>query len=98
MLLNTDWEYWKEAILRDLERAHPDIRDCVSHMDVMRMGHAMIRPTVGFIFGQQRRAMAATTIDRLFSANSDISGISIFEEAQYRGVEAAKRALRAIAR
>ena len=99
LLLNTDWEYWKEAILRDLERAHPDIRDCVSHIDIMRMGHAMIHPTVGFMFGQQRRAVTmATTSERVFFANSDLSGISIFEEAQYRGVEAAKQALRAIAR
>ena len=29
LLLAKDWSYWKEAILRDLERAHPDIRQCV---------------------------------------------------------------------
>ena len=39
-LLDRDWNYWKEAILRDLERVHRDIRQCVSRIDIMRMGHA----------------------------------------------------------
>lgn len=98
LLLNSDWEYWKEAILRDLERAHPDIRDCVSRMDIMRMGHAMVRPTVGLMFSEQRKQLLRSAgKERILFANSDLSGISIFEEAQFRGVEAAKRALKAIA-
>lgn len=44
---NKDWNYWKEAILHDLERIHPDIRKCVSRIDIMRPGHAMARPKVG---------------------------------------------------
>ena len=31
-------------------------------------------------------------LGNIFFANSDLSGFSIFEEAQYRGVEAAKGA------
>ncbi|HEX7139463.1 MAG TPA: FAD-dependent oxidoreductase, partial [Vicinamibacterales bacterium] len=45
-LLQKDWAYWKDAILSDLERVHPSIRKCVSRIDVMRMGHAMVRPAV----------------------------------------------------
>jgi hypothetical protein len=37
-------------------------------------------------------------LGNIFFANSDLSGFSIFEEAQYRGVEAAKSALRLVAR
>ena len=92
-LLDKDWTYWKEAILHDLERVHPDIRRCVSRIDVMRMGHAMIRPTVGSIFSNERRQLMRRE-GRLFFANSDLSGISIFEEAQYHGVLAAEAALR----
>ena len=92
-LLAGDRNYWKAAILRDLERAHPDIRQCVARIDIMRLGHAMIRPAVGFMFSQARRRWT-TSRDRLFYANSDLSGISIFEEAQYRGVRAADAALR----
>jgi hypothetical protein len=35
---NKDWNYWKEAILHDLERVHPDIRKFVSRIDIMRLG------------------------------------------------------------
>lgn len=95
LLLEKDWAYWKEAILNDLERVHPDIRQCVSRIDVMRMGHAMIRPAVGSIFSEERRRIR-TFHDRVFFANSDLSGISIFEEAQYHGVEAAQKVLKQI--
>lgn len=44
-LLTSDWGVWKERILADLERAHRDIRQCVSRIDIFRNGHAMIRPT-----------------------------------------------------
>jgi glycine/D-amino acid oxidase-like deaminating enzyme len=96
LLLEKDWNYWKEAILNDLQRVHSDIRQCVSRIDIMRMGHAMIRPAVGSIFSEERQHIA--TLDgRVLFANSDLSGISIFEEAQYHGVEAARRVLKAVA-
>jgi len=93
LLLEKDWAYWKEAILRDLERVHSDIRQCVSRIDVMRMGHAMIRPTVGSIFSEERRRLSRLD-GRILFANSDLSGISIFEEAQFHGVEAAQKVLK----
>lgn len=87
LLLQKGWTYWRDAILQDLARAHPDIREIVSSIDVMRFGHAMARPTPGFL------SAAAPETERLFFANSDLSGFSIFEEAQHRGVIAADRAL-----
>jgi hypothetical protein len=92
LLLDKDWNYWKEAILHDLERVHSDIRQCVSRIDVMRMGHAMIRPAVGSVFSAERRRLTRRDT-RLLFANSDLSSISIFEEAQYHGVLAAETAL-----
>jgi hypothetical protein len=92
LLLDKDWNYWTEAILRDLERVHSDIRQCVSRLDVMRMGHAMIRPAVGSVFSEERRRLTRRD-GRLLCANSDLSGISIFEEAQYHGVLAAQTVL-----
>ena len=50
LLLQKPWEYWRDFILQDLSRAHPDIRQCVSQIDVMRIGHAMARPVPGAIF------------------------------------------------
>jgi protoporphyrinogen oxidase len=89
LLLEKDWAFWRDAILNDLARAHPDIRQCVSRIDIMRFGHAMARPTPGFL------SIPAPQADRLLFANSDLSGYSIFEEAQYRGVSAAEKFLRA---
>ncbi len=95
LLLEKDWNYWKEAILADLSRTHPDIRACISRIDILRLGHAMIRPSVGFVFSDERRRMARLAPPVLF-ANSDLSGLSLFEEAQYRGVKAAGEALRVL--
>ena len=58
----------------------------------MRWGHAMIRPRPGFVWGAARRRLLNTR-DRVLFANSDLSGCSIFEEANYRGVLAAERVL-----
>ena len=93
-LLNDDWQTWAGRILDDLTRAHPDIRECVSRVDIMRHAHAMIRPTVGFLREPER--VKPPAIPGLHFAHSDASGISIFEEAQYQGVSAAKRVLRVV--
>ena len=98
LLLEKDWNYWKEAILNDLSRPHPDIRACVSRIDIMRMGHAMARPSVGFLSSGTRRRLSNYGAGNVWFANSDLSGVSIFEEAQYRGVRAAGEALRALGR
>jgi glycine/D-amino acid oxidase-like deaminating enzyme len=95
VLLGGDWAYWRERVLTDLERAHPDIRRWVSRIDIMRLGHAMPRPTPGAIFNDERRRRARPH-GRLIYANSDLSALSLFEEAQYRGVTAADAALRAL--
>jgi glycine/D-amino acid oxidase-like deaminating enzyme len=97
LLLENDWAYWKEAILHDLERVHLDIRQCVSRIDIMRMGHAMIRPVTGAIFSAERQRLSKRE-GRLLFANSDLSGISIFEEAQYHGVRAAETVLKMLER
>ena len=91
-LLTTSWSDRKEEVLRDLEQAHPDIRNSVARVDIMRLGHAMIRPTPGFMTSDARKRLAEWDGPVQF-ANSDLSGISIFEEAQYRGVRGADRVL-----
>ena len=79
---------WSEQIVADLETAHPGIQNSITNLDVWLWGHAMIRPTPGFIWGQRRAAMQAS-LRRLAFAHSDMSGLSIFEEAYTRGVTAA---------
>lgn len=93
-LLETPWATWAERILRDLSRPHPDIRQIVTRLDLMRWGHAMTRPRPGFIWGEARQRLMNAQ-DRVLFAHSDLSGYSVFEEANYRGVLAAERVLAA---
>lgn len=94
-LATRDWAYWRDHILDDLARAHPDVRSCVSRLDVMRHGHAMVRPTVGFLTATGTDSDSEAP-ERFVLANSDRSGLSLFEEAQYQGVTAARRVLRSL--
>jgi glycine/D-amino acid oxidase-like deaminating enzyme len=94
-LLDTDWNTWCQRILGDLEKAHRDIRQCVSRIDIFRNAHAMVRPTPGFLSNPERKAWERGR-ERFYWASADVSGFSLFEEAQYRGIEAAKKALAAI--
>ncbi|MDR2506665.1 MAG: NAD(P)-binding protein [Candidatus Accumulibacter sp.] len=92
-LLTRSREEWAEITLADLESAHPDIRKICERLDVTRYGHAMARPVPGSIWGAARQLFAADG-KRLHFAHADVSGFSLFEEAQYRGVLAAERILR----
>lgn len=87
-LLKAKWEQLAELVLRDLEIAHPEIRKLTTRLDLFRWGHAMIRPKPGFIFSSQRRE-AQTPIGRIHFANTDLSGIALFEEAFDHGCRAA---------
>ena len=91
-LLETPWNVWADFILKDLSRPHPEIWDAVTRLDIFRWGHAMIQPRVGFIWGKARWR-AAQPQGNIYFAHSDLSGFSIFEEAQYRGILAAEKIL-----
>jgi len=97
-LFEMDWHACADVVLTDLERAHTDIRALVERLDVMRWGHAMIRPQPGFISSVARRK-AAQAFRGVHFANTDLSGVALFEEAFYQGTRAAKEvlALRGIA-
>ena len=65
-LLGMDWQTCAEVALADLTHAHPNIRTLVERLDVMRWGHAMVRPRPGFIwsggFARRRRDPIAVYI------------------------------------
>jgi hypothetical protein len=86
------YKEWRNIILDELTRVHPELDGHIKGLDVWLWGHGMIRPTPGFIWGPARKkALAAQP--PVFFAHSDMSGISIFEEANYRGVDAAQRVM-----
>jgi hypothetical protein len=93
-LLESTWSEWVERIMMELSLAHPNIRRCVTHVDIVRIGHAMVRPTVGFLGADARREREWAPRG-IHLAHSDLSGLSLFEEAQFRGVEAANAVLAA---
>jgi NAD(P)-binding Rossmann-like domain len=95
-LLHTTREQWAERIFADLGRPHPELRRSTRRIDVFANGHAMVRPRPGLIWGSARERVLRHT-GRVHFAHSDLSGFSLFEEAQYRGVFAAERVLAALA-
>jgi len=86
---------WRELCLSDLERALPGLRKSVTRLDAWVWGHGMILPKPGFIWGVGRRE-AAKPLGAIHFAHSDLSGFSIFEEANDRGVRAAEAVLAAL--
>lgn len=93
-LLETDWRGWAEVTLADMSRAHPDIRGLVERLDVMRWGHAMIRPRTGFMWGPARHE-AAKPFRSIHFAHSELSGVALFEEAFDVGLRVADQVLAA---
>lgn len=92
-LLSAGRDAWAEIALSDLSRAHPDLRGLTEQIDVMRWGHAMVRPHVGFISSGARSA-ASQPLRGIHFAHSDLSGVALFEEAFDHGVRAAEEVLR----
>lgn len=96
-LLATSREFWAEQILGELSRVHPNIRELVTRLDIARYGHAMAKPKVGRLW-HSRREQLHRSINGIQLAHADLSGFSIFEEANYHGVRCAEHALHAIGR
>ena len=92
-MLERSWDEWVSIVLGDLAPAHVGLESLVTNIDVMLWGHAMIRPVPGFLWGETRRH-AADPHGPVRFANSDMSGLSLFEEAQYHGVRAAEDLMR----
>lgn len=83
---------WQAIVADDLLAMHPELDGAITRIDVWRWGHAMIAPAPGFLTDPDRLRAQAARPPLLF-AHSDLSGLSLFEEAHYRGVAAAEAAL-----
>lgn len=93
-LLSLDRAQWADVALTDLERAHPELRTLVERVDVMRWGHAMVRPKPGLRWGRDRLA-AAVPVGNVHFAHSDLSAMALFEESLDHGIRAAEEVLAA---
>lgn len=91
-LLRRTHAQWCDEIVADMARAHPNFADQVERVDVWRWGHGMAIPQPGSVWADSRLA-AAKPLGNIHFAHSDLTGISVFEEAQFHGVRAAEEAL-----
>ncbi|MCR4032502.1 MULTISPECIES: NAD(P)/FAD-dependent oxidoreductase [Flavobacterium] len=85
-LYKKDKEYWKQFVLNDLKIAHPDIEEYTEDIEVFLLGHGMISPAPGFIFGEAKKQAKQNIEKKIYFAHTDLSGISIFEEAFHQGI------------
>jgi monoamine oxidase len=88
-------EDWAALALADVSRAHPDLRAACRRIDVAYWGHGMVRPRVGSVFDPALSA-ARAPFGAVHFAGSELSGLSLFEEALDHGVRAAEEVLAAL--
>jgi len=88
-LLREPWAARAAQVVAELSGPHPDLRDKLRRVDLMRYGHAMSIPVPGVRSSAALRALAAPQ-GRIAFAHSDLSAYSVFEEAFFHGVSAAR--------
>lgn len=91
-LLAMDARACAEKAIMDLEKAHPGLRSLVARADVMRWGHAMIRPRVGFCWSSAL-IEARRPFGRIHFAHTELSGLALLEEALDHGIRAAEEVI-----
>jgi NAD(P)-binding Rossmann-like domain len=93
LLIERPADEWRRIVAEDVLRMNPDLNSAIRSIDLWHWGHAMVRPEPGFVWGVAPAARASAK-PPFFLAHSDLSGLSLFEEAHYRGVDAAEGAMR----
>ncbi|HCB74576.1 MAG TPA: twin-arginine translocation pathway signal protein, partial [Sphingomonas bacterium] len=88
LMLERPADEWKRIVRDDLLAMHPDLD--IGEIALWRWGHAMIRPTPGYVWGAAPRHRVEPP---LFLGHSDLSGLSLFEEAHFHGTQAAEAAM-----
>ncbi|MBC7661974.1 MAG: NAD(P)-binding protein [Chitinophagaceae bacterium] len=86
-------EDWVRLVKADFEMMHPGYSDSIQNVSIWLWGHGMIQPKPGYITGEYRQALNEAPFPRLALAHTDMSGISIFEEAFAQGLKAARQVL-----
>lgn len=93
-LMARSWVDHASTALSDLRPAHPEIIDETKRIDVMVWGHAMPRPTVGFL--RTTATLPLWLDERIAWGHVDQTGFALFEEASFRGVRAAEAVIEAL--
>ncbi|RQO65001.1 FAD-dependent oxidoreductase [Pedobacter sp. KBW01] len=88
-----NYEQWLDIVIPELEIIHPGITKAIENIDFWVWGHGMIAPAKDFIWSENLAKAKTSIDDKIFFAHSDLSGVSIFEEAFHQGINAAKQVL-----
>jgi hypothetical protein len=93
--LGSTYADWLTLVLTELELMHPGLAAQVTAADLWVWGHGMVAPTPGYVWGAARAQAARPGLgDRVHLAHTDLSGVSLFEEAFHQGERAAQAVLR----
>jgi predicted NAD/FAD-dependent oxidoreductase len=97
-LLQADWSFWAQRVIRDLSPLHPDLPSKLQRIDLMRYGHAMRIPLPGTRSSSAHQALPhlAGRTGRIHLAHADLAGYSVFEEAFAAGISAGRRVATAL--
>lgn len=87
------YDEWTGLIMQDLQKVHPGLRDATEELNIMIWGHAMAQPLPGIIHGDARKQLGESINNKIHFAHTDLAGISIFEEAFYQGIAAARKVI-----
>jgi hypothetical protein len=94
ILYKSTIEQLKNDILQELKMVYPNIEDGILHMEIKKIGHGMISPAPNFLFSKTLTNFS-TAYKNIHFTHTDFCGISIFEEAFYKGIETANLILKA---
>ncbi|MCS5709948.1 FAD-dependent oxidoreductase [Candidatus Berkiella aquae] len=92
--LNRTPQEWRQHIVNDLENMHPGISLLISDIQYRVLGHGMICPTPHLVWRERQQLQRAQ--GKLFFAHSDMSGLSLFEEAFWQGMQTANAVIRTL--
>jgi hypothetical protein len=85
------YDQWLDIVVPELEQMHPEITPHIEEIEFWLWGHGMISPSVNYIWGDTRKHAQESINNKIFFAHTDLSGISIFEEAFHHGISAAQQ-------
>lgn len=86
-------EEMKKMVFAELNLAHPYFEEMVEKVYFHILGHGMISPIPNSIFSEEMKFLKKDLNNKIFFAHTDLSGVSIFEEAFHQGIDAAKKML-----
>jgi hypothetical protein len=95
--LASTYDEWLTLVLTELDLMHPGLAAQVQAAELWVWGHGMVAPTPGYVWGTARQQARQPHLGgRVHLAHTDLSGVSVFEEAFHQGQRAAQAVVQAM--